>query len=82
MPEQQMQIGPQDRAVHAFGDMQHVMMIVPVDADIDEAQHIAQEHREQRPQIGEAGAVRHLHLQHHDGDDDGEHTVAERLQSA
>jgi hypothetical protein len=26
--------------------------------------------------------VRHLQFQHHDGDDDGEHAIAERLEPA
>ena len=60
--------------------MQHVVVVVPVDAQVDEAQHVAQEHRQQRAQVGEIVAVRHLQLQHHDGDDDGEHAVAERLE--
>ena len=36
-----------------------------------------QENRQQRAERGQVGAVRHLHFQHHDGDDDGEHAVAE-----
>jgi hypothetical protein len=64
------QIGPEDTPAHPLGNMEHVVMVVSVDAEVDEAEHVAQEHRPQRPQGGEIGAVRHLHLQHHDGDDD------------
>ena len=52
-------------------------MIVPVDADVDKAQHVAQENGKQRLQRFEIVAVRDLQLQHHDGDDDREHTIAE-----
>src|SRR3989344_3986164 len=74
-----MQVGPQDRAAHMLRGMQHVMMIVPVNAEIDETQHISQENRQQRTQRGKISAMRHLHFQNHDGDDDGEHGIAERL---
>ena len=60
--------------------MQHVMVIVPVDAEIDEAEHVAQEHRDLwAPEASTLVAVRHLQLEHHDGDDDGNHTVAKRF---
>ena len=49
-PEQQVQVRPQDAAAHVRGGMQQVVVIVPVDADVDEAQHVAQEDRQQRPQ--------------------------------
>ena len=40
--------------------VQHVVVVVPVDADVDEAEHVAQEHRQQRSQRGGVAAVRHL----------------------
>src|SRR4029077_4938723 len=48
---------------------------------IDEAQDVTQEHRHDRPQLVQPIAVRHLHFEHHDRDDDGDDTVAERFQS-
>jgi hypothetical protein len=60
--------------------MQHVVMVVPVDAQVDEAQNVAQEHRPQRLQGRGVLAVRHLQLQHHDRDQDGDDAVAERFQ--
>src|SRR5439155_3855799 len=60
--------------------MQHVMVVVPVDADIYEAQDVAEEHRQQRQRLVHAVAVWYLDLQHHDRDDDRDHGVAECLQ--
>ena len=81
-PEQQMQIGPQHRAVHVVHGMEHVVMVVPVNAHEDEAEDICQEHRQHRRERRRIDAVRHLHLEHHDGDDDGDHAVGERLEAA
>ena len=76
-PEQKMQVGPQDPPGHVVGGGQHVMMVVPVDAEIHETEDVAQKHRQQGIKHRKVGAVWHLHFQHHDGDDDGENTIAE-----
>ena len=80
-PEQQVQVGPQHAAGHVGGRVQQVVVVVPVDADVDEAQHVAQEHRPQLRDRGQVVAVGHVQLQHHDRDDDGQHAIAERLES-
>src|SRR4030095_1800314 len=77
-----MQVRPQDRAVHAEGNVEHVVMIVPVDPEIDEAQHVGQELRQHRAQRGEIGSLRCLQLEHHDRDDDRDHAIAERFEPA
>jgi hypothetical protein len=79
-PEQQVQVRPERRAGDRAARVEHVMMIVPVDADEDEAQDVAEEDRQQRPQFVQAVAMRHPELQHHDRDDDRDHTIAERFQ--
>ena len=61
--------------------MQHVVVIVPVDADIQEAQHIAEENGQQRPQGSKALAARHLHFRHHNRDDNRDHAIAECFQA-
>src|SRR5262249_38288359 len=42
-PEQQVQVRPKDRARYRRGGMQQVMVVVPIDADINETQDVAEE---------------------------------------
>jgi len=72
-----MKVRPEDAAGDPVAGVKHMVVIVPVDADVHETQHVAQEHRQQRQQRIDRLTVRDLHLQHHDGDDDGDHPVAE-----
>src|SRR5882672_11374547 len=58
-----------------------MMMVVPINAHVDKTQHVAREYRHQGCQRRELGAVRQLQLQHHDGDDDREHTITEGFES-
>src|SRR5262245_2319462 len=80
-PEQQMEVGPENEARHLFRRLQHVVMVVPVNAEVDEAQNIAEENGKQRPQRREVLAERDSELEHHDRDDDREHAIAERFQT-
>lgn len=59
-PEEKMQIGPHDRTVNPRREAQEMVVIIPLNAEVDEAQDIAEENGQQRSQRGEAGAVRHL----------------------
>src|ERR1035437_5150198 len=77
-----MQVRPQDWPSDRENCMQHVVMVVPVDANIDETQHITEKNRNQRCQCIEVLAMWHLQLQNHDRDDDGHHAVAECFQAA
>ena len=77
-----MQIGPEHLAVDAIGRVQHVVMVVPVDADEHEAEHVGQEYRNQRPQGVPRHLVRDVELEHHDRDEDGDNAVAERLETS
>jgi hypothetical protein len=47
--------------------VQHVMVVVPENSHVDEAQHVGRKHWRAFRHRGEIGTVRDLHLQHHDG---------------
>jgi hypothetical protein len=56
------------------------VVIVPEYSDIREAERISQKYRQDRPERGKIGARGHFHVQHHDGDDDGNHAIRECFQ--
>ena len=76
-PEKQVKVCPEDAASNAFGGLKEMVMVVPVNADVDETQDVAEEDGQDRFQFGEVGPVRDFQFQHHDSDDDREDAVAE-----
>lgn len=58
-----------------------MMVIVPVDTDINEAQDIAQEDRRGGPKGSDRRVGRYSEVQHHDRDDNGEDTVTESFET-
>src|SRR5882672_1413795 len=60
--------------------MQHMVMIVPVNAHVGKAQYVAEKQWGHRQQRIEGYPMRSLQFQHHDGDDDGNDAVAERFE--
>src|SRR5207248_8728570 len=48
-PEQEVEIGPENGAVDLPNRMQQMMMIVPVNPDVNKAKDITQKDRRQRP---------------------------------
>jgi len=57
-----------------------VVVIVSVDTDECEAEHVTDEYGNQRPKRGEVVSMGDFHFKHHDCDDDGDHAIAKRFQ--
>src|SRR5262245_48986821 len=51
-PKEEMQIGPENAAIYAIGGLKKMMVVIPVNADVDETQEIAEKNRDERAQIG------------------------------
>jgi hypothetical protein len=58
-----------------------MVVIVPIDADVDEAQDVTENDRPVAEQRVPARVVRRLEFQHHDRDDHGDHPVGESFES-
>src|SRR5580658_813955 len=80
-PEQQVQVGPKDWSGNPLGSVQKMVMIVPVDADVDKAQDVAQEDGSRGPERLQRRAGRNLEVQNHDRDNDCEYAVAESFKT-
>jgi hypothetical protein len=61
--------------------VQHVVMVVPVDAEEYETQKVGQKLREELAQCVPALTAADLQLQDHDRDQDCDHAVAERFET-
>src|SRR5262245_38940165 len=57
-----------------------MVVIVPVDREVDEAQDVAEKHGQQRRECADLASVWRTHFEHHDRDDDGDDAVAECLE--
>src|SRR5216110_483125 len=77
-----MHVRPERTAGYRMHRMVEMVVIVPVDGDVDEGEHVGEEGRNERRERRQLGSVRHLQLEHHDRDDHRDHAVAERFEPA
>src|SRR5665213_167638 len=75
-----MQVRPQHAAGHAIDEVEEVMVVVPLDAEVDEAEDVRAERRPEHAQRGPVRAAGHTQLEHHDRDEDGDDAVTERFE--
>jgi hypothetical protein len=54
-----------------------VVVVVPVNANVDEAEEVAEKNWYEGLDVGPVCAVGDFHFEHHDGDDDGEDAIGE-----
>ena len=72
-----MKIGPKNDSVHVLHSVEHVMMIVPINPNINKTEDIAEKYRKKRLKSAKVIARRRFHLENHDGDDNGDHSISE-----
>ena len=70
-------ICPKDLEVHLFGDMEHKVVIHPVDRHEKETQHIGKQGGQDRRKVFDPIPQRQAQFEHHNGDDNGKHAIAE-----
>jgi hypothetical protein len=62
--------------------VEQVMVVVPVDPEVDETQYVTEKRGLEWKQIGHARPRRHLEVEHHDGDDDRDELCADESSTA
>src|SRR6187399_891130 len=77
-----MEVRPEDSAVDLFCRVKHMVMVIPVDAEVHEAQNISQEDWEERLQRVQRRALRNLEFENHDRDQDRHHAITECLETS
>jgi len=56
-------------------------MVIPKDADVAKAERVGQKYRQTGREREKIGACWHLQLQHHDSNNDGDHSIRESFQT-
>jgi len=81
-PEDEVDVGPKNHSIDALYGLEEVVMVVPVDRQVEEAECVGQELRSERRQGRGRGAGWGPELQHHNRHDDGDYGVAEGFEPA
>ena len=79
--EEEDEVGPEDAVADRLHLVDEVVVVDPVDADLDEGEQVEEDGGEDGAQASHAILRRHLELEHHDGDDDGDDAVGEGLET-
>src|SRR6266704_210140 len=76
-----MEIRPEDSTSYLISEIEHVVMVIPVDRNDDKAQNVGEEYWQERTERVETDDMRNAQLEHHDRNQDRDHAVAERTES-
>jgi hypothetical protein len=79
--EEEAEVGVEDTFVGLFGAMDQVVVIDPINASESKGDQIEAERGENGAKAGEAVLAGNLEFQHHDGDDDRDHSVGEGFEA-
>jgi len=75
------QIRPKNSSAHELSQVEQVMMIVPINPNVNETQYVAQKNGQNWLESRKIVRMRHFHFQDHDRDDDSDYTIAEGFHS-
>ena len=76
-----MQVCPHYLAVYMLSGLEHMMVVVPIDTEIDETQYICEKHRQERAYGREIVPVWYSQFQYQNRDQDSDHAIAEGFKS-
>ena len=76
-PEEKIKVCPEHCCADVGDGVEEVVVIVPIDADVEEAE----KHREDCRKRCPVGTFGHFEFKHHDRDDDGEDSVGEGFEA-
>lgn len=65
-----------------IGDVHQMVVIVLVDADVDKAEDVREKQRKNREERRDIITVRDAELQHHNRDEDSDHTVTKGFEAS
>src|ERR1043166_6622903 len=77
-----MQIRPQDATVHMLGSLEQVMVIVPIDPNKHKTQEVTDKDWNERAEGRQVHALRHMQFEHHNGNDNGYHSITKCFESS
>src|SRR5262245_26921106 len=80
-PEEQMKVCTQRRTDYAFSQLEHVMVVVPIDTQNDKAHHVRSKDGNEVSQRAQISAFGDLQSQYHNRDDDRKYAVTESFES-
>ena len=80
-PEKEMSICPHDSSIDMFHGVKHVVMIVPIDGNIDKAQDISEKNWYEFHESMCVCTVGDFELQYHDSDDDSDDSIAKGFEA-
>src|SRR5262249_37750956 len=81
-PEKQVEVRPERTRIDHPDRLEQMMMVAPIDSEEDEAQGVTHKFRHERAEPRQRGALWNLQPKDHDGDEDGDDTIAERFHSS
>src|SRR5215472_12587466 len=81
-PKEKVEVCPKNPAGDVVSCLKQMMMIVPVDTNVQETENVTEKNGNQWKQCRQIGRGRDLYTEHQERNDDGKHSVTKSLYSS